>query len=208
MEIQTQEARIILVIDAIRLSKRLSIRSAARVYRIPRITFIDRMAGRTSFFEVRTNCTKMIEVEKSVLIQYILELDARGFVPRIAGVEDIANKILESQGKKYIGIQWAYRFVQRYPDLKTRFNRVYNFQRVLCEDLEFIGAWFRLVSNIQTKYGILDYDFYNFDETGFIIGVISPAMVVIHADRRGRGKAVQPGNREWATVIVCVNNEG
>jgi len=61
---------------------------------------------------------------------------------------------------------------------------------------------------MRAKYGILDYDFYNFDETGFIMGVISPAMVVTHADRRGRDKAVQPGNREWATAIVCVNNEG
>src|ERR1700753_1515163 len=41
-----------------------------------------------------------------------------------------------------------------------------------------------------------------------MMGVISPAMVVTRADRRGRGKAVQPGNREWATAIVCVNGEG
>ena len=40
------------------------------------------------------------------------------------------------------------------------------------------------------------------------MGVISPAMVVTRSDRRGRGKAVQPGNREWATAIVCINSEG
>jgi len=208
MEIQTQEARIILAIDAIRSSKRLSIRAAARVYRVPRTTLTDRMAGRTSSFEVRANCTKMTEVEESVLIQYILELDARGFAPRIAGVEDMANKILESRGGERVGTRWAYRFVQRHPDLKTRFNRVYDFQRALCEDPELIGAWFRLVSNMRAKYSILDCDFYNFDETGFMMGVISPAMVVTCADRCGRGKAVQPGNREWATAIVCVNSEG
>jgi DDE superfamily endonuclease len=40
------------------------------------------------------------------------------------------------------------------------------------------------------------------------MGVISSSLVVTRADRRGRGKAVQPGNREWATAIVCVNGEG
>ena len=61
---------------------------------------------------------------------------------------------------------------------------------------------------MRAKYGIQDCDFYNFDETGFMMGVICPGMVVTRADRRGRGKAVQPGNREWATAIVCVNSEG
>jgi hypothetical protein len=41
-----------------------------------------------------------------------------------------------------------------------------------------------------------------------MMGVICSRMVVTRSDRRGRGKAVQPGNREWATAIVCVNSEG
>ena len=61
---------------------------------------------------------------------------------------------------------------------------------------------------MRAKYGITDSDFYNFDETGFMMGVICAAMVVTRADRRGRGKAVQPGNREWATAITCINSEG
>jgi hypothetical protein len=46
------------------------------------------------------------------------------------------------------------------------------------------------VENIRAKYGILDYDFYNFDETGFIIGIICAVIVVTRTDRRSRGKAV------------------
>ena len=41
-----------------------------------------------------------------------------------------------------------------------------------------------------------------------MIGMITPAIVVIRVDRRSRGKAVQPGNREQAIVIVCLNSEG
>ena len=120
----------------------------------------------------------------------------------------MANYLLETRRAKRVGKLWAHRFVQRRPELKTRFNRVYDFQRALCEDPELIAAWFRLVENIRTKYGVLDCDFYNFDETGFMMGMITPGMVVTRADRRGRAKGVQPGNREWATAIVCVNGEG
>ncbi|KAK1837451.1 fot5 transposase [Colletotrichum chrysophilum] len=31
---------------------------------------------------------------------------------------------------------------------------------------------------MRSKYGSQDCDFYNFDETGFIIGIIRPGMVV------------------------------
>jgi len=40
-----------------------------------------------------------------------------------------------------------------------------------------------------------------------MMGIITPAMVVTCADRCGRGKAVQSGNREWAIVIACINSE-
>lgn len=61
---------------------------------------------------------------------------------------------------------------------------------------------------MKAKFGILNCDFYNFDETGFMMGIICPAMVVTGASRSGRSKAVQPGNREWATAIACINSEG
>ncbi len=40
------------------------------------------------------------------------------------------------------------------------------------------------------------------------MGMIAPGMVVTRADRRGRVKIVQPGNREWTTAIVYINGEG
>jgi hypothetical protein len=39
-------------------------------------------------------------------------MDTRGFAPRLAGVEDMANYILESRGAKLVGKLWAHRFVQ------------------------------------------------------------------------------------------------
>ena len=61
---------------------------------------------------------------------------------------------------------------------------------------------------MRAKYSVADADFYNFDETGFMMGIICASMVVTRADRRGRSKFVQPGNREWPTAIECINAEG
>jgi len=42
---------------------------------------------------------------------------------------------------------------------------------------------------------------YNFDKTGFIIGVILTVIMVTSLERSGRAKVEQPGNREWVIVI-------
>jgi hypothetical protein len=66
-------------------------------------------------------------------------------------------------------------------------------------------AWFRMVRATMDQYAILDDDTYNFDETGFQMGVISTEIVTTGSERRGRAKTSQPGNREWVTVIQGVN---
>ncbi|EAQ83012.1 hypothetical protein CHGG_10830 [Chaetomium globosum CBS 148.51] len=61
---------------------------------------------------------------------------------------------------------------------------------------------------MRAKYGILDCDFYNFDETGFMMDMIRPGMVVTRSDRVGKLKAIQPGHREWATAICIIAGDG
>ncbi|EJU04684.1 CENP-B protein [Dacryopinax primogenitus] len=61
---------------------------------------------------------------------------------------------------------------------------------------------------MQSKYGVQPGDFYNFDETGFAMGMIRATTVVISSERTARAKAIQPGNREWATAICCIAADG
>ncbi|EDN95889.1 hypothetical protein SS1G_12094 [Sclerotinia sclerotiorum 1980 UF-70] len=46
---------------------------------------------------------KMMELEEKSLFQYIIDIDERGFSPRINDMEDMANYTLETQGAKKIG---------------------------------------------------------------------------------------------------------
>ena len=56
---------------------------------------------------------------------------------------------------------------------------VYDKQRALYEDPRLINTWFQLVDNIYAKYTINNTDFYNFNKTSFIIGIIYSSIVVI-----------------------------
>ena len=104
-----------------------------------------------------------------------------------------------------VGINWVYNFVRRYGTLKTRFSRKYDYQRALCEDPSKIQKWFELVRSTIEEWGIADEDIYNFDETGFVMGIIATAKVITLAEKQSRPNLVQPGNREWVTAIECIN---
>jgi hypothetical protein len=127
MSIQTQEARIILAIEAIRTSKKLSRRKAAKIYKVPESTLRDRINGRTTLPERRPVVQNLTELEEQIIVNYILDRDSRGLSPRQADVEDMVNYLRKCRRAKPVGKLWAHCFIQRRPELKTRFNRVYDF---------------------------------------------------------------------------------
>lgn len=107
-----------------------------------------------------------------------------------------------------VGQLWVRNFINRHDTLKSKYNRKYDYQRAQCEDPELIRAWFQRVRNTIAEYGIHNDDIYNFDETGFQMGIISTAKVVTGSNRAGRPRTTQPGNREWVTVIETICARG
>ena len=132
------------------------------------------------------NSRKLTDLEERTIVQYILELDVPTFPPRLRGVEDIANHLLYERDTPPIGKLWAHNFVKRQPQLRICRIRRYDYQRAKYEDPKVISDWFTLVRNMKAKYGILDDDIYNFDETRFIIGIIFLGIVVTTLDSRSK----------------------
>jgi hypothetical protein len=63
----------------------------------------------------------------------------------------------------------------------------------------------------MTQYGITIEDVFNFDETGFAMGLISGSgarKAVGSLNNVGRITVIEPGNRKWVTTIECVNATG
>ena len=208
MDSVSKESQLLLAIEALKQDPKLSIRAAAKVYSVSRNTLQRRRDKTPSRLDITPPCQKLTKLEESTITQYILDLDARSFPPRLCGVEDMANRLLEDRHAPPVGPRWASNFVKRHKELSTRFTRRYDYQRAQCEDSDVINAWFQLVRNTIAKYGIQDADTYNFEETGFMMGMISTAMVVTSSERRGKPKLAQPGNREWVSVIQGISAQG
>jgi hypothetical protein len=202
------EARVNLALGAMQKNENLSIRAAAKIYDVSDRTIRRRRVGILSRRDSTPNSRKLTDLEEETIVQYVLELCTRSFPPRLRGVEDMANQLLRARDAPTVGQHWASNFVKRRPELRTRFSRKYNYERAKCEDPKIISEWFTLVRNTKAKYGILDDDTFNFDETGFMMGIIFAGMVVTTSDGGGKAKLAQPGNREWATVIQGVNATG
>jgi hypothetical protein len=205
---ESKEARVQLALEAIQQDATLSQRRAAAIYNVSQKSISNRRAGKQFRRDCAPNSMKLLKSEEEVIVQHILGLDARGFPPRLAAVKDMADSLLAERHRDPVGQNWAATFVKRRPELKVKFNRKYDYKRALCEDPEVIQGWFRLVENTKAKHGILDEDTYNFDESGFMMGMISTGAVVTGSERRGRPKSVQQGNREWTTVIQGINATG
>jgi hypothetical protein len=204
----SNEADVHLAISSINSCQTPSNRSAAIIYSVSERTIRRRRAGRPARRDCQPNSKKLTLREEEVIISYILNLDQRGFAPTYAAVRDMADKLLAARSAGQVGVHWPRNFVKRTDSLTTRFNRAYDRQRALCEDPVLIRSWFELVEQTKAKYGICDEDVYNFDEAGFMMGKITTQLVVTGSERRGRPKAIQPGNREWVTLIAAINAAG
>jgi hypothetical protein len=205
---KNDENQLNLAIQALQKNPNQSSRAIARIYSVDHRKLGDRLRGIPSRHAIQANSRKLTDLEEIVLIEHILDLDSKGFPPRLCVVEDMANRLLATRDGGRVGQRWAGNFVRRQPELRTRFQRKYDYQRAKCEDPDVIRGWFELVQNTIAKYRVCDADIYNFDETGFMMGVISTGMVVTSSDGRARAKKIQPGNREWVTVVQAVNSTG
>lgn len=189
-----KEGRITLAANAIRKHQISSMRDAAGTYFVPWTTLRDRLNGRQPRLGSRSKFRLLSEIEESVLISWIYSMERRGFPPYIIDVRRMAQTLIDRRGSepsKPIGKNWIYKFLTQHPELDTRLARSYDAQRAKNEDPKIINGWFERVQKTQEEYGILDEDTYNFDETGFAMGVASS----------GSSKVVTTATVGRATVI-------
>ena len=210
VQLAQKEGRIVLAVQAFKQGHFMSLRAAAYAYDVPESTLRRRVKGIPARRDAVPTNRKLATTEESTLLKWILSRDERGMPATVDCVEQMANLLLQkrSNSNQTVGKRWVHNLVKRYPILKSRYNRHYDYQRAKCEEPSLIRLWFTLVQNTIKKYGILDTDIYNFDETGFQMGVISTAKVITGAERSNRPVSVQPGNREWVTAIDCICADG
>ncbi|KAL3713144.1 hypothetical protein TMatcc_001847 [Talaromyces marneffei ATCC 18224] len=202
------EGKIQLAISDLKNGRILNIREATRIYDIPRTTLRDRLKGIEYKGEKRANHHKLTQSEEDSLVKWVLDLDRRGLPPRHSLVREMVNYLLLQHGKPQVGKNWVTNLIKRRPEIDSKFARKYNYERAKCEDPKIIQEHFDRVRDAISEYGILPEDIYNFDETGFAMGLCATAKVITGSDRYARPKLLQPGNREWVTAIEATNSTG
>jgi len=184
------------------------VNAAAKVYSVKRKTLSLQLNGIQSQRDMIPHNQKLTVSEESVIINYVLDLNLRGFSVRICVVGEMANLLLDQRQGAYVGKNWITNFINRRPEIKSIFNHKHDYKRLLCQDPEVISEWFHRVSYAIAKYGIQEGDIHNFNESGFLMGMIATAKVVTGAESCNQLKVAQPGNHEWVTIIQGVSSQG
>jgi hypothetical protein len=98
-----KESQILLATQAIQRDPNLSVRAAAKIFKVPRTTLGTRLNGTMSRHDSTPNSQKLTNLEEKTIVQYILNLDSRSFPPRLYEVEDIANQLLGERDAPKVG---------------------------------------------------------------------------------------------------------
>jgi hypothetical protein len=79
MSQSSNEARILLALQALQNTPELSIRRAASNYKVPRNTLSRRYNGIQSRRDWIPKSRRLSDLEEQIIVQFILDLDSRGF---------------------------------------------------------------------------------------------------------------------------------
>ena len=100
---QNDESQIVIALQAMQNNPKLSARAAAKIYPTNHQKISRRKRGIPSRCDIPANSRKLTDLEEQVLIQYILDLAAKGFPLWMSIVEDIVNRLLAIRDTLYIG---------------------------------------------------------------------------------------------------------
>ncbi len=91
---KNDEAQVLLALQALQSDPKLSARAAGKIYDVDHKKLSRRRRGMQSRRDIAANSRKLTDLEESVIVQYILNLDSKGFPLCLSSVEDIANRLL------------------------------------------------------------------------------------------------------------------
>ena len=113
MSDKSQKRQILLAIDALQSDPNLTFCRAAKIYEVPHTIIQRRMNSTTTKPDSKNGRAKLTKSEEDAIVQYISDLDLRGFSLSKADVEDMANLLLAKRGARRVGKCWIDHFIIR-----------------------------------------------------------------------------------------------
>lgn len=186
----------------------LSLRTLGLIYGVPISSLGHRLNGRRDAETYHQSRQRLTVLEEASLIRWIEQLYEWGWPPRIPQLERMAKHLMECKGDhEDLGVHWYQSFLNRHPKFKIRYSRALDQSRKDAGNESTFRQWFSLFNATIEKYGIATGDIYNMDEKGVAMGLSDSAKVIIPRCQRAAFE-VQPGNREWVSLIECMSGDG
>lgn len=141
LDSEHQEGRIQLALNAYNKGEIKSLRAAATAFNVPLTTLFRRHKGTPQHAITYPNSSKLTQLEKDSLTEWILSMDSCAFVSKRHIIKDIANLLLAQRGNtvyQQVGQCWVDRYIICTPTLISYLSRRYNYKRTKCEDSKFI----------------------------------------------------------------------
>lgn len=144
-------------------------------------------------------------------MQWIIGIESMGTPPQHQNVRCMANDILAARGAlpfESVGANWLPRFLKRSGVLSRRLTKPRDCNRARRETPEKFRDWFDRAKRTMDDFGIVKQNVYNFDGTGFSMGILGVKPVITGTEARQYASILQPGSREWVTLIECIGASG
>ena len=97
------EAKILLALQAYKNDPKLSLRRAPKLFQLSHTTLLCRHNGVQTRDNTIPKSRKLSNLEEEIVTKYILDLNLRGFPPRLRGVEEMANRLLADRDMPPVG---------------------------------------------------------------------------------------------------------
>ena len=123
-----------------------------------------------------------------------------GFPPHLDLFKSTVIRLISEEKGPPLGSTWLRGFLNRHPELSSKFASGLNCQRALSSKPESIKDYFQKLQMLLWKHNFLPHNIYNMDEKGFLLGISNQAKVTV---RRGRGppQEIENGSRELITAV-------
>ncbi len=207
------EGRIQKAIEAINMRENPNRAEIAREFRVPYERLRSRLKGYQSKTAVRGLHYRALKPDQeSALRQYLTKLDQLGLPARLHLVQSTANALRAQDFPRWnspplLSDKWAKRWLDRQSDLFKAKRKPIAADRKNAHDPKVLQTHFDEFKEVIVKYGITEDDTWNFDETGYRMGIArSDWVVTVDSNRRIYSK--DSDNRESLTGIECISGGG
>lgn len=204
---ENEEKQLAIALHAYKSQEFKSIDKAAAHFGVSKWKLRNRKDGKLSS-KGRTPFNKALNAsQERSLIRWIELLISIYSAPTALDIEGAANRILQSCGSdRRVSKMFGYNFIQRLPShITLRTQKPMEKSRIEAESHSALVHWYEVLAQFLDLHKIEAHELYNWDETGFQLGIGAKQNVV---STRQKETIETRGIGENITGIECISADG